>query len=77
VTRALVGELGRPIVTTTASEPDGEPIGDPWTIDANFPTLDLVLEADMGGLVPTTVIDLSGGELVILREGAGPIDELV
>jgi tRNA threonylcarbamoyl adenosine modification protein (Sua5/YciO/YrdC/YwlC family) len=77
VTRALVGELGRPIVTTTASEPDGEPIGDPWTIDASFPTLDLVLEADMGGLVPTTVIDLSGGELVILREGAGPIDELV
>jgi tRNA threonylcarbamoyl adenosine modification protein (Sua5/YciO/YrdC/YwlC family) len=77
VTQALVRELGRPIISTTAAEPDSEPLIDPWTIDATFPTLDLVLEADVCGTVPTTIVDLSDGEVKILREGAGPIDELV
>jgi tRNA threonylcarbamoyl adenosine modification protein (Sua5/YciO/YrdC/YwlC family) len=77
VTLALVRELGRPLINTTACEVGDEPIADPWTIDATFPTLDLVLEADVCGLVPTTVVDLSGGEFEILREGAGSIDDLV
>ena len=51
-------------------------IADPWTIDATFPTLDLVLEADVCGLVPTTVVNLCNGAIEILREGAGPIDDL-
>ena len=76
VTHALVRELGRPIISTTACELEGEPIADPWTIDATFPTLDLVLEADVCGIVPTTVVDLSNGEIEILREGAGSVDEL-
>ncbi|HHH28661.1 MAG TPA: threonylcarbamoyl-AMP synthase [Polyangiaceae bacterium] len=77
VTHALVEGLGRPVISTTACEPDEDPIIDPWTIDATFPTLDLVLEADVCGSVPTTVVDLSEGEVKIIREGAGPIDELV
>jgi tRNA threonylcarbamoyl adenosine modification protein (Sua5/YciO/YrdC/YwlC family) len=77
VTKALVTELGGPIISTTACEPGEDPISDPWTIDATFPTLDLVLEADVCGLVPTTVVDLSSGEVEVLREGAGPVDELV
>ncbi len=77
VTHALVEALGRPVISTTACEPDEDPIIDPWTIDATFPTLDLVIEADVCGSVPTTVVDLSDGEVKILREGAGPIDELV
>ncbi len=77
VTHALVSELGRPVVSTTASEADGEPIADPWTIDATFPALDLVLEADVCGIVPTTVVDLTGDDIQILREGAGAVDELV
>ena len=77
VPRALVRALGRPIISTTACELDQDPMVDPWTIDATFPTLDLVLEADGCGSIPTTVVDLSDGEVTILREGAGPIDELV
>ena len=77
VTKALVTELGGPLISTTACEPGEDPISDPWTIDATFPTLDLVLEADVCGLVPTTVVDLSSGEVEVLREGAGPVDELV
>ncbi|MBW2455713.1 MAG: threonylcarbamoyl-AMP synthase [Deltaproteobacteria bacterium] len=76
VTQALVRELGRPIINTTACEPGEDAIADPWTIDATFPTLDLVLEADVCGLVPTTVVNLSNGAIEILREGAGPVDDL-
>jgi tRNA threonylcarbamoyl adenosine modification protein (Sua5/YciO/YrdC/YwlC family) len=75
VPRAIVEALGRPLVSTTA-ESEGEPLIDPWTIDATFPSLDLVLEADACGSVPTTVIDLSEGDLRVVREGAGPVDEL-
>jgi tRNA threonylcarbamoyl adenosine modification protein (Sua5/YciO/YrdC/YwlC family) len=76
VTQALVRELGGPLISTTACEPGGEPIADPWTIDATFPNLDLVLEADVCGLVPTTVVDLSKGELQVLRHGAGPLEDM-
>src|SRR5690606_33801150 len=77
VAHALVEALGRPVISTTACESDGEPIADPWTIDATFPALDLVLEADVCGIVPTTVVDLSTGEVEIVREGAGSTAELV
>lgn len=77
VAQALVRELGRPIISTTACEPGQPPIQDPWTIDSTFPGLDLVMEADVCGDVPTTVADLSSGQVRVLREGAGPIDDLI
>jgi tRNA threonylcarbamoyl adenosine modification protein (Sua5/YciO/YrdC/YwlC family) len=76
VTHALVAALGRPIVSTTANEPGEDPIADPWTIESTF-GLDLVLEADVGGIVATTVVDLSEGDVRVIREGAGPTDDLV
>jgi tRNA A37 threonylcarbamoyladenosine synthetase subunit TsaC/SUA5/YrdC len=51
---------------------------DPWEIDQEFAGLDLVIDTgEPGGTVPTTVVDLSQGEVTIVREGAGPIDDLV
>ncbi len=76
VTLALVRELGRPIISTTAAPPGEEPMVDPSEIDDRFPGLELVLDAGAGGLVPTTVVDLSEGSVRIVREGAGPIDDL-
>jgi tRNA threonylcarbamoyl adenosine modification protein (Sua5/YciO/YrdC/YwlC family) len=76
VTLALVRELGRPLISTTAAPPGEEPLVDPWEIDERFPGLDLVLDGDAGGTVPTTVVDLSTGELRVVREGAGPLDAL-
>lgn len=75
VALALVRALGRPIVSSTATE-NGEPMADPAEIKELFPGLDLVLDGGAGGLVPSTVLDLSGGEVVIVREGAGPVDQL-
>jgi tRNA threonylcarbamoyl adenosine modification protein (Sua5/YciO/YrdC/YwlC family) len=76
VTQALVRELGRPIISTTAAPPGEAPMVDPWEIKEAFPGLELVLDAGAGGLVPTTVVDLSTGTPNVLREGAGPFEEL-
>ncbi|MBW2527294.1 MAG: threonylcarbamoyl-AMP synthase [Deltaproteobacteria bacterium] len=78
VTQALVRELGRPIISTTAKRPgDDEPLTDPWEIADSFPALDLVLGVDAGGIEPATVVDLSNGDVEVLREGAGPVDDLI
>lgn len=76
VTLALVRALGRPLISTTAAFPDEDPLIDPDEIDKRFKGLALVLDAGAGGSVPTTVVDLSEGSVRILREGAGPTDDL-
>jgi tRNA threonylcarbamoyl adenosine modification protein (Sua5/YciO/YrdC/YwlC family) len=72
---ALTTALGRPIISTTAARPDGEPFIDPGEINEEFKGLDLVLDGGVGGDTPTTIIDLStAGVVEIIREGAGPIE---
>jgi tRNA threonylcarbamoyl adenosine modification protein (Sua5/YciO/YrdC/YwlC family) len=75
VALALVRALGNPIVSSTASR-EGEPFNDPADIDEAFPGLDLILDAGYGGLVPSTVLDVTGADIVVVREGAGSVDEL-
>jgi len=75
--RALARELGRPIISSTAARPGGEPFVDPHEIVAEFRGLDLVLDAGAGGLVPTSVIDLTTSPPEVVREGAGPVDDFM
>jgi tRNA threonylcarbamoyl adenosine modification protein (Sua5/YciO/YrdC/YwlC family) len=75
LTRTLARELGRPIISTTAARPGEDPLIDPHEIDATFHGLAMVLDGGAGGLVPTTVIDLTQIPPVIVREGAGAVDE--
>jgi tRNA threonylcarbamoyl adenosine modification protein (Sua5/YciO/YrdC/YwlC family) len=75
VALALVRALGNPIVSSTASR-DGEALSDPADIDEAFPGLDLILDAGYGGLTPSTVLDVTGADVVVVREGAGAIDVL-
>lgn len=77
VIRAITRELGRPVISTTAARPGGEPFVDPFEIDAEFKGLGMVLDGGSGGMVPTTVVDLTEGYPQIIREGAGPIEDLV
>lgn len=75
VTLALTSALGRPIVSTSASL-DSEFLIDPREIEERFHELALVLDTEGVGLTPSTVIDLSGDEPVLVRAGAGPVDFL-
>ncbi len=71
VALALVRELGRPIISSTAARSGQQPDPDPREIDTEFPGLGMVLDAGAGGVVPTTVVDLTGGDPVVVREGVG------
>ena len=78
VTCALVKELGRPIISTTAQKQgDENPYVDPDEIDDDFKGLGLVIDSGAGGLVPTTVVDLTVSPPVVVREGAGSSEEFM
>ena len=77
VTLALVRALGRPIISTTAQREGEEPFVDPAELDDAFPGLALVLDAGGGGVVPTTIIDLTESPARVIREGAGPVDDFI
>jgi tRNA threonylcarbamoyl adenosine modification protein (Sua5/YciO/YrdC/YwlC family) len=71
VALALVAELGHPIISSTAARAGVQPHVDPAELDIDFPGLGLVLDGGPGGLLPTTVVDLTGPEAIVVREGAG------
>jgi tRNA threonylcarbamoyl adenosine modification protein (Sua5/YciO/YrdC/YwlC family) len=73
VSIALARALGGPVASTSASL-DGEIFIDPREIEERFPDLDLVLDTEGVGMTPSTIIDLSGDEAVVVREGAGTVD---
>jgi tRNA threonylcarbamoyl adenosine modification protein (Sua5/YciO/YrdC/YwlC family) len=73
VAQALLAELGEPLLSSTLLLPGEEaPRAEGWEIKDLLDNLvDAVIDAGECGAVPTTVIDFSGGEPVILRRGAG------
>jgi tRNA threonylcarbamoyl adenosine modification protein (Sua5/YciO/YrdC/YwlC family) len=73
VVQALLTELGEPIVSSTLLLPDeAEPLTVGWDIKERLDHLvDAVVDSGDCGVEPTTVVDLSGEEPVVLRVGAG------
>jgi tRNA threonylcarbamoyl adenosine modification protein (Sua5/YciO/YrdC/YwlC family) len=69
--------LGRPVISSSAQRPGADPHVDPAELDDDFSGLGLVLDGGAGGLVPTTVIDLTVSPPAVIREGAGAVDEFV
>ena len=76
VPRAIAQALGRPLLSTTAAPYGGEPLQWPTDIADTFPQLSLVLDGGPGGVMPTTVLDLTADPPKIVRRGAGPVDFL-
>ena len=73
VTRALLAELGEPLVSSTLLLPgQDEPMTEGWQINDQLGhVLDAVIDSGDCSTEPTTVIDFSGDEPEILRRGAG------
>ena len=73
VVRALLEELGEPIMTTTMRLPEDQmPLTDPQEMRAVLEhRVDLVIDAGHGGVTSTTLVDLTGPVPVVIREGAG------
>lgn len=71
---ALVRELGHPLVTSSVHDDDEilEYTTDPKVIAENWKNnVDVVIDGGHGNKIASTVVDLSNGEILILREGAG------
>lgn len=73
VTRALVRELGEPLLSSTLLLPGSEdPLTEGWQVKEELDgVVDVVLDAGDCGTVPTTVVDYSGGFPEVVRVGAG------
>lgn len=73
----IVRQLGHPILTTSLKEDDEivEYFTDPEVIHDEYKDLvDLVIDGGYGGLIPSTILDCTGDEPVVLREGLGEVD---
>jgi tRNA threonylcarbamoyl adenosine modification protein (Sua5/YciO/YrdC/YwlC family) len=70
---ALLEELGEPLIGTTLQLPgDDHMLSDPEEVRERIgKQLDLVIDGGAGTLEPTTIVDLTGDEPVLLREGRG------
>lgn len=76
VARAVVEALGCPMVTASVKDDDEvvEYTTDPELIEERYGReVSLVIDGGMGDNVPTTVVDLTGEEPEILREGRGEL----
>lgn len=77
IARCIVEELGNPILSTSLPGEFVEDYTDPEIIQDRFgKQVDLVIEGGAGGMIPSTVIDFTSGEPVVIREGAGEWGEL-
>lgn len=76
VARSVVGSLGCPMVTASVKDDDEvvEYTTDPELIHERYGSdVALVIDGGIGDNVPTTVVDLTGDEPEILREGKGEL----
>lgn len=74
---AIVKALGAPLVTTSLHDEDDiiEYTTDPHLIEENWAKkVDGIVDGGYGNNEPSTVVDLSDGDIEIIRQGIGELD---
>ncbi len=72
---ALVTALGHPILSTSTSMFNGALLNDPDVIREYYSQkVELILDAGILVSEPSTVLDLTGEEPIVIRQGAGRLD---
>jgi tRNA threonylcarbamoyl adenosine modification protein (Sua5/YciO/YrdC/YwlC family) len=73
IAQALLSVLGEPIMSSTLQLPDEDlPLSDPDDIrERVLKRVDAIVDGGACGVEPTTVLDLSGGSVEVLRKGKG------
>lgn len=80
IPRAIVEELGQPILSTSIRDEDDiiEYSTDPELIFEKYQNqVDLVIDGGYGSNMPSTILDCTGDEVVVVREGLGQIEEIL
>jgi len=75
VLQCLLEELGQPLLATTLIPPgESLPLNDPEEIRTRFEkSIQAIVCAGACPMEPTTVIDLSGADALVVREGRGDV----
>jgi tRNA A37 threonylcarbamoyladenosine synthetase subunit TsaC/SUA5/YrdC len=74
---ALLDELDEPLISTSIRNPDDAFVNDPEEIERTLgDDVDIVIDGGVLLPVPSTVVDLSGDEPVLIREGKGDVSIL-
>ncbi len=75
---AIIEELGRPILSSSIPGSEEGFHTDPLEIEREYGALvDLILDGGVMYNNPSTMVDFSGEAPEIIREGAGPVEELM
>jgi tRNA threonylcarbamoyl adenosine modification protein (Sua5/YciO/YrdC/YwlC family) len=79
IAQALAEGLGRPLLTTSAIDPETHEVcRDADDVLSSFePFIDALVDAEQTPAEPSTVLEVDGEEVKLLRMGQGPIDEFM
>ena len=72
IAMAIINELGRPILSASLPGEMVEDYTDPEVMYENFRNeVDYVVDGGIGGTIPSTIVDFTGGEPILIRQGLG------
>ncbi len=80
IPRSIVEQLGNPLITSSIKDDDiiKEYTTDPEEIYEDFKhSVDLVIDGGPGNNIPSSVIDCTGDQIVVVREGLGSVDQFI
>jgi tRNA threonylcarbamoyl adenosine modification protein (Sua5/YciO/YrdC/YwlC family) len=76
IARTIVQRLGHPVLSTSLPGEWVEEYTDPEIIYEHFKNqVDIVVDGGPGNMIPSTIIDYTSGEPVVVRKGAGVWEE--
>jgi tRNA threonylcarbamoyl adenosine modification protein (Sua5/YciO/YrdC/YwlC family) len=79
VTQALLREIDLPLIVSSVRDEDAivEYTTDPELIEERFTTkVDAVIDGGMGQIHASTVVDCTGDEMILVRQGLGGTDDI-
>lgn len=72
IAKAIVNELGRPILSASLPGEMVEDYTDPEVMHENFINeVEYIIDGGIGGMIPSTIIDCTGEMPLLIREGLG------
>jgi len=72
IAQAIVKELGHPVLSTSVPGETVEERTDPELMFEKFgKQVEIIIDGGIGGIIHSTIVDLTGNEPIIIREGLG------
>ncbi len=76
IARTIVQQLASPILSASLPGEMVEEYTDPELIYENFKNrVDIVIDGGIGGMIPSTIVDCTGDDYVVTRQGTGVWNE--